>query len=212
MTPMPGLPDHPPTPAEKLAIYDRYAEDYRQRTWDYTRFLGPDYDRFVAALPGPRVLDLGAGPGRDSVVFRDRGLSPVALDLSTSMLALCRAQGLETIQMDIEQLDLSPGSFAGVWSYTSLTTIPKDKVWPALAQVQSALAEEGVLFLGLIEGEGEGWKPPSEKYAVPRYVSRYQRDEVVAELSDWQLLYERRVPATQTGRNTYLHFLLRRAA
>jgi len=204
------LPDHPPTPEEKLAVYDRYAEAYRRRTWDYTRFLAPDYDRFVSYLPGPRVLDLGAGPGRDAVVFRDRGLRPVALDLSSRMLALCREQGLATLQMDIEQLELAASSFDGVWSYTSLTTIPKDKVFKALAEVGAALAPEGVLFLGLIEGAGEGWKPPSKKYAVPRYISRYQRDEVVERLADWELLYERRLPAEKTGRNTYLHFLLRR--
>jgi SAM-dependent methyltransferase len=205
VTPGPG-----PSPADKLAVYDRYAAEYEERTRDYTRFLEPDYQAFAAALPGPHVLDLGSGPGRDALALKARGLEPRCLDLSEEMLALCRAKGLETERQDIEQLKLDEESLDGVWSYTSLTTIPKEKVWQALREVRQALVPEGVLFLGLIEGQGEGWKPPSEKYDVRRYISRYREEEVLEELSDWDLLAKRRIDVAESGRNSYLHFLLRR--
>jgi SAM-dependent methyltransferase len=203
------LPDHLPTREEKLAIYDRYAEEYARRTEGFSSFLEPDYARFQASLPGPRILDLGCGPGRDAEVFARRGLSPLCLDLSEAMLSLCAAKGLSTRRVDIEQLELAPQSCDGVWSYTSLTTIPKALVWQALAVVQQALAPNGLLFLGLIEGEGEGWKPANEKYDRPRYISRYSHDEVVAELSAFELLHFRNLSAEETGRNSYLNFLFR---
>lgn len=200
-----------PTKADKLAVYDRYAAAYEQRTIDYTSFLLEDYNNFYFALPGKRILDLGCGPGRDAQALAAYGLKPLCLDLSSEMLALCKAKGLETLQMDIEQLDLPANSFDGVWSHTSLTTIPKRKVWQALAKVQTALREDGVLFLGLIEGEGEQWKEPDAKYAVRRYISRYSKDEVVDALAGrFELEKFRRIDISESGRNSYLNFLFRK--
>jgi SAM-dependent methyltransferase len=199
-----------PTPEEKQALYDRYAKDYESRTKDYSLFLSAEYEHFLTALPGKKIIDLGCGPGRDSDVFRARGYSPLCLDLSSKMLARCKERGLETLQMNIEELQLPPNSFDGVWSYTSLTTIPKEKVWEAIAEARRALRKGGVLFLGLIEGEGECWKPADEKYALPRFISRYQEQEVCEELRDWQLLWSSRLDAELTGRNNYLNLLFRR--
>ena len=114
--------------------------------------------------------------------------------------------------MNIECLELPEESFHGAWSYTSLTTIPKEHVWRALEVVRRSLVEGGALFLGLIEGEGEAWKPADEKYDLPRFVSRYQTDEVIATLEpQWEVLDHSKLSSEVTGRNTYLHFLLRRA-
>jgi SAM-dependent methyltransferase len=197
-----------PTPEQKRAVYERYARRYAQRTEGYERFLGVDYDRFQEALPGPRVLDLGCGPGRDGAEFARRGMKPLCLDMSAEMLTICQEKGLATIKQDMEQLELPAASRDGIWSYTSLTTIPKAKVWTILDRVANVLVPNGVLFLGLIEGDGEYWKPADEKYAVPRFISRYRHIEVKAQLDKrFELQAFSRIDSEQTGRNTYLHFL-----
>jgi len=199
-----------PTVEEKKKLYNTYAGAYEERTRGYTDFLVPHYDRFLGLLSGQRILDLGCGPGRDSAVFAARGYEPLCVDLSDEMLKRCRLRGLSTLQMNIEELELPEGSFHGAWSYTSLTTIPKEHVWRALEVVRKSLVDGGVLFLGLIEGEGECWKPADEKYAMPRFISRYQADEVIDVLEpQWELLDHSKLSSEVTGRNTYLHFLLR---
>jgi SAM-dependent methyltransferase len=39
-----------------------------------------------------RLLEIGAGPGRDSKFFQDNGLDVVCTDLSPEMVTLCRAK------------------------------------------------------------------------------------------------------------------------
>lgn len=201
-----------PTEQDKKELYGRYSTAYETRTREFTYFLQPDYRFFLGSLSGKRILDLGSGPGRDSTVFKRRGFAPVCLDLSTEMLARCQDKGLPTVQMNMEALDLPAESFDGVWSYTSLTTIPKEKVWRIIASLQLVLVPRGALFLGLIEGEGEGWKQPDQKYALPRFVSRYQIEEVlqVCRSLGFSLFYFRRLNNEMAVRNTYLNFLFKK--
>ena len=201
-----------PTEQEKQGLYDRYTGSYERRTRGFSSFLQPDYRLFLNALPGRRILDLGSGPGRDSLVFQRRGFLPVCLDLSSSMLGRCQAKGLETWQMNMEDLQLPSQSFDGIWSYTSLTTLPKFRVWEIIDKLQLALSDEGALFLGLIEGEGEAWKEPDQKYSLPRFVSRYQVEEVLQACvaRGFTLFYFRRLDKKMAVRNTYLNFLIKK--
>lgn len=197
-----------PTIQDKITLYNRYAKFYEQRTTSFKQFLGIDYQIFMDNLPGKRIMDVGAGPGRDSLVFKRAGYLPTALDIADEMLGLCQAKGIKIIQMDIENIDLPSNSYDGIWSYTSLTTIPKFKVWKTIDRLADILAPGGCLFLGLIEGHKQGWKPPDHKYRLKRYTSRYITKEVIAKLSGkYRLVYFRSLDKAVTGRNTYLNFL-----
>lgn len=201
-----------PSKEDKKRLYDTYARFYRRRTEKFVHFLTPDYALFLAVLPGKRILDLGSGPGRDAALFQCKGYKPQCLDISKKMLKFCEKQGLPVIHMDMEKLSLPPASFDGIWSYTSLTTIPKVKVWKIIRRLHSILRKNGVLFLGLIEGSCEGWKSPDKKYKFKRYVSRYSPREVIEKLNKkFELIYFRKIDKEETGRNTYLNFIFRKS-
>jgi SAM-dependent methyltransferase len=201
-----------PTIQDKKKLYNTYASLYQKRTSDFTKLISLDYQIFFNNLPGKKILDVGCGPGRDSSVFKKRGFQPLCLDISEEMLKLCRAKGLKTLQMNIEKLAIGKNRFDGIWSYTCFTTIPKNKVWKILnTRIHKAIKKDGLLFLGLIEGDFEGWKKPDQKYALARYTSRYQTKEVIEKLQKkFQLVYFRRISFEESGRNTYLNFLFKK--
>ena len=183
-----------PTVDDKRRLYNTYANFYRSRTMKFTRFLSLEYEIFLRLLPGKKILDLGSGPGRDSVLFKRRGYKPYCLDISEEMLKLCKKRGLPIIYMDIEKITLPPDSFDGVWSYTSLTTIPKVKVWKIINKIHKILKKDGLLLLGLIEGKYEGWKLPDKKYKFARYISRYTVREILEKTDrKFELMYFRRI-------------------
>lgn len=63
------------------AFVDKYeTESIAARFWD-------DAD---PAFPGPRLLDVGCGPGADTETFADRGYDVVGFDLTAAFLQRAR--------------------------------------------------------------------------------------------------------------------------
>lgn len=105
----------------------------------YRRWFGPEYlalyphrDREEAECavdlfleegglgPDDPVLDLGCGAGRHLRALRDRGLSPVGLDLSRPLLDRARRElgaGVPLVRADMRRIPFRGGTFAAVASF-----------------------------------------------------------------------------------------------
>lgn len=124
-------------------VYNNNAQEFEKRTKDYIRtYILEDAELFVRFLQGKDILDLGSGPGRDSLFFRERGLNPLCFDFSPEMVRLCQARGLEAQVGDLENLPFDDFTFDGVWAYTSLLHMPKSKLNPVLDKIRDILKQE----------------------------------------------------------------------
>ena len=91
-----------------------------------------DARALAALVEGPRVLDLGVGPGAGVVEAArvDPGRRPVGLDLSGQMLrrarARARAEGvpLDAVRADALALPLRDGAFDGATAHSFLYLLP----------------------------------------------------------------------------------------
>ena len=145
---------------ETKMFYDKVLDRYwKDRTESYeqfiTNYLSEEFNFFVENLLGKRVMDLGSGPGRDSLLFKQKGLQPVCVDISSSMIKICRENGLEAYEKDIENLDFEDGSFDGIWAYASLLHLPKNRIYNAVARVKELLKPNGLFLIGMVEGDKE---------------------------------------------------------
>lgn len=196
----------------KKKLYNKYCGKYEERTKDYARnYLQEDVDKFLQSLQGKLILDIGAGPGRDGKIFNEKGFRTICLDMSKGMLNLCREKGLEVVLANFEHLCFKQNSFDGIWAYTSLTTAPKATFQKILPSIHELLKSDGVFYIGMIEGEGEGWKPADGKYDMPRYATRYSPTELRQILRrNFSIVYSSVNPKEFNGRNTYLHFMCKK--
>ena len=154
--------------------YDEYAAGISDRFWDTD--LSHIWEAFDAMLPRKaRILDLGCGAGRDRAVFTEMGHWVVGVDLSMGMLleAARRAPGIY-LQGDMTCLPFKPASFDAVWMSASLLHIPRDLAPGVLAGVHQVLKPDGVLYLGVKEGEGELW----EQREGERFFTFFGVDEI----------------------------------
>jgi SAM-dependent methyltransferase len=129
--------------------YNTHGENLRTETKDrygerlHTTFLG------ALGLPskGKRVLDLGCGPGRDSVRFQSLGMVATALDGSSTMAEMARDNGCETVLLqDLHDLDLQDASFDGIFAKRSIFHVYSPLLPKVLRQLWCALDDGGVLF------------------------------------------------------------------
>jgi trans-aconitate methyltransferase len=157
--------------ARTIAAYDAHAADYDNRF----RTVRPDrhLKSFIEALPkGARVLDLGCGPANASVLMRDAGLQPDAVDASPAMVAL--ANDHHAIGARLATFDdiVAKAAYEGIWANFSLLHAPRADLPRYLRALHEALVAGGLLHLGMKIGTGE------RRDALDRHYTYVSRDEL----------------------------------
>ncbi|MBV9019047.1 MAG: class I SAM-dependent methyltransferase [Alphaproteobacteria bacterium] len=181
----------------------------------------PEWPALRALLPelrGRRVLDLGCGYGWFCRWAREQGAAQVlGIDVSEKMLARARADtkdGAISYRLaDMEELDLSPGSFELVYSSLALHYV--ENLDRLMAQVHQALAPGGSLvfsvehpiFTAPSNPAWSGDTPGGRAWPVDSYLNEGPR------ATDWLtkgVIKQHRTMATYLNMLLRLGFALRR--
>jgi SAM-dependent methyltransferase len=143
--------------ASTISHYRAMAALYRDGTWNHD--VSQNIQALLAAIPGAppyHILDLGCGPGRDLVAFRDLGHVVVGLDGCPEFVAMARAvSGCEVWQQDMLAMTLPPASFDGVFANAVLFHVPSLALPGVLDQLHAALKPGGVLLASNPRGQDE---------------------------------------------------------
>jgi SAM-dependent methyltransferase len=132
----------------------------------------------VKELKGLQVLDLGSGPGKHGLYFKDNGLDVTCIDLSPNMIEACQAKGLDARVMDLYNLDFEEGTFDAVWSMNCLLHVPKNTLEAVLHDIKRVMKPGGYFYMGVYGGyQHEGvWE--EDPYTPHRFFSFYE-DEAI---------------------------------
>ena len=190
------------------------AQAYLATTQDID--LSPLHSGFLAHLPAspdpsPHLLDLGCGPGRDALAFRQAGYSVEALDPSPAMAALARAHaGVPVREFRAQDLE-DTRAYDGIWACASLLHVPWDELPDVFGRLERALRPEGVLYASFKLGDGE-WTADDGRCFTDMTEARLL-DRVEAG-SGLQVIEIRGSPDLRPGRahERWLNALLRRTA
>ena len=191
-----------------IQTYNRLANEYDAETAPFWgKFSRTFIEEFIKLTPG-KVIDIGSGPGRDALILKQGGLDVVCLDASETMVSLCKRKGLRSVLGDFNEIPFENETFDGAWAYTSLLHIPKSEIEKPLKEIWRVLKANGIIGLGLIEGDMEGYKEIGGMN-VPRWFSFYKKEEIEKLLSKngFELLYfEQFKPKLKN----YLNFIARK--
>lgn len=142
------------TDRETLDLYSTRADDYAKEVSE------PEpSDRlraFIDALPpGARALDLGCGPGNSAAAMARAGLDVDALDAAEGMVRVAREHfGVAARLGTFADVDTTR-AYHGIWANFSLLHAPRADMPTHLALLHDALAQGGLLHIGLKTGPGE---------------------------------------------------------
>lgn len=113
-------------------------------------------NKFINALPGDKILDLGCGSGRDTKYFLEIVLKVTAVDGSEE---LCKRAsdylGIPVYHMLFQELDLED-EYNGIWACSSILHLPKDELRTVFYKMVTALKSSGVIYTSFKYGEFEG--------------------------------------------------------
>jgi SAM-dependent methyltransferase len=143
-----------------LAHYEGGAQSFWEGTRDHDVSQNVDaLLRHISGAPPRTILDLGCGPGRDLVTFRDLGHEAVGLDGAEAFVRMARAySGSEVLHQDFLALDLPCARFDGIFANAALFHVPSQELPRVLRELWTSLASGGALFSSNPHGPNrEGW-------------------------------------------------------
>jgi SAM-dependent methyltransferase len=123
---------------------------------------------FIGALPaGSRVLELGAGSGRDAAHMLAHGLVIDPTDASPDLAAEAEKRLGQTVrQMRFDELE-AVATYDAVWASASLLHAPASELTDDLRRIHRALRQGGLFVASFKAGSGEGRDSFGRYYNYP---------------------------------------------
>lgn len=151
--------------------YDKNAKDFFEAT-AYVD-MSEAYARFHKHLPkstGSRthpgsikIMDAGAGSGRDTKHFIDNGYLVYSFDNSIELCKL--AEKNFDITVHCHSFGNSPMRFfSGIWACASLLHLPPKQLKYTMIRLASNLSEDGILYVSFKYGTFNGTRPDGRYY------------------------------------------------
>ena len=159
-----------------------------------------------------RLLEIGAGTGRDGRFFEDAGCEVTCIDLSPAMIQLCRDKGLTALVMDVADLSFQDASFDAVYSFNSLLHLPKTELPAVLMEIRRVLVPGGLFYFGTYGGFDHEGIFEEDDHAPRRFFSFYEDEHlqrVVGEAFEVLEFRSQTVPG-DTSRILFQSILLQR--
>jgi len=136
-------------------VYDRTAKQWADAHTS-ADFWKEELTMFQKLMPSGKVLEIGAGGGRDAKELIKLGYEYVGTDISAGLIAVAQQAnpGAAFQQISIYDLDFAE-PFDGFWCSAVLLHIPKRRINEALRAIKKNIKPGGIGFIATKEGEGE---------------------------------------------------------
>ncbi len=158
-------------------IIDLHHDEFNYKWIQYNKWL----DLLASKLEkGASIIDLGCGNGRAVKYLIDKGFNGIGVDVSEKMLELARnhiPKG-KFFNTDFNELDFNEGSFDAVISFFALNHIPKDEFKKVMLSSKNILKKNGLLLLGMVKGDSEGFWKGFYGTNMELYGSSYSKKEL----------------------------------
>ena len=139
---------------------DRTLEFYTREAPVYADFAADAEDSrflkaFAASLPaGASIMDFGCGPAWAANRFREMGFVAHGFDGSASLAEQAKERyGIDVTVGPVEAFD-AEAAYDGIWASFCLQHNRREAMPGHLVRLNTALKDAGVLYVGLMSGEG----------------------------------------------------------
>lgn len=137
-----------------IDYYNKHAEEFTASTFEVD--MESLYRPFLAELPGgTRILDVGCGSGRDTLVFKNKGYHVDAIDYSEELVKKAtRLTGIPIKLQSFYEIDADE-AYDGIWACASLLHCERSRLAEVLEKMVQALKPNGVIYMSFKYGDSD---------------------------------------------------------
>lgn len=107
--------------------------------------------RHVEALRAERrrtIIDVGSGPGRDTVEFHRQGFDVTGVDLAPANVSALCSQGLAGVTASLYALPFRTASFEALWTMSTFVHVPHERFDQAMTELVRVVAPGAPMAIG----------------------------------------------------------------
>lgn len=166
---------------QTIEYYDKNAKDWAvsHHGDEITSYWQNEMERFHELLPTGKVLEIGAGTGKDATGLIAMGYDYTGTDASKGLLGIAQKKNPGAVfkHVGVYDLDFPEHQFDGFWTAATLLHIPKDRIDEALQKIRTLVKPGGIGFITMKAGAGEREDPKTGRWFA--YYSKEKFREVL---------------------------------
>lgn len=196
---------------ETKKCYNNFSNSFIDKFTGYAQklnYLEEPMKRFLSLIKsGGKILDLGCGTGNYSLIFQSKGYQVTAIDISEEMIRISKERGVKDARiMDFENLCFEQQYFDGILAYACLMHVPKSKLDNIFEQIKKVLKNDGVVYVAMKKGNGEGFRVQEKYLGAKRWFSLFNDKELREHINKYFNINS--FDEIIVDGNTFLHYLL----
>ena len=154
-----------------MLFYNEHADEYFANTVHADMSVA--YEKFISYLrSGGRIVDLGAGSGRDIAYFLKKGYMVDGIDASSELCLLASKYFGVVVRCQTIQDWEAEKIYDGIWANASLLHLKQKEMIQFLQRAVRYLSDTGVMYISLKSGIRTGTDHEG------RYFVNYSMEEV----------------------------------
>lgn len=132
--------------------YNENAQNYFNATKDLN--LNKIYQKFLPKIAKKgKILDVGAGSGRDSFYFSNCGYTVNSIDISENLIKLAKLNyNIDVWNIDILNLEQNT-KYDGIWACASLLHLDSKQLKYTLLKLENMLKPNGIIYISFKYGK-----------------------------------------------------------
>lgn len=135
-----------------IDYYNKHTEEFTASTFEVD--MESLYQPFLVELQeGARILDVGCGPGRDTLAFKNKGYQVDAIDYSEELVKKAtQLTGIPVRLQSFYEIDANQ-AYDGIWACASLLHCERSRLVEVLQNMLRALKPHGVIYMSFKHGD-----------------------------------------------------------
>lgn len=158
--------------------YEKIAELYDKELWDDMPY-NQQIDFFLSLVKGKNILDVGCAMGSFTKYVADKKFTVDGIDFSPKMIDIAKKKVNNANFYIMNMLNITlDKKYNGLMAINSIIHIEKKKMFQVIENFRNTIAEDGIIFLILQEGNGEQFLEEPLDTSIKEFVNFYKEEEI----------------------------------